>query len=131
MFGDDLLRESVLRIDQLELHEQAFLQIARADSGRIEFLDHGEGFFDVFHGIVAGLREFIEGGGQIAVFIEVADDAFGDFADRLGADADAQLPGQMVGETCAGGKKFVERGAFDVFVFAAARRVPRRCPDTG
>ena len=38
VIGDDLLREGVIRIDQLDLYQQAFLQITRGNSGRIEFL---------------------------------------------------------------------------------------------
>ena len=74
MFGDDLLRERILRVNQLQLHQQAFAQVARGHARRIEFLHHGQRFFDVFHRIVSGLRDFVERRAQVAVFIEVADD---------------------------------------------------------
>ena len=80
----------------------------------------GQGFFDVFHGIVAVLGDLLERDGQIAVFIEVADDHFGDFAHRFVANRDAQLPGQMVGQALRRGDKFFERRLFDHFVLAAA-----------
>ena len=44
------------------------------------------------------MRDFVESSGEIAVFIEIADDRFGNFAHRFRADANAQLPGQMIGE---------------------------------
>ena len=54
MLADDLLRERVLRIEHFELQQQAFLQVARGHSRRIEFLHHGERFFHVFHGVISG-----------------------------------------------------------------------------
>ena len=98
MFGDDLLREGILGIEQLDLHEQAFLQVSRSDSRRIEFLHYREGFFHVLHGIVPRLRNFVERRSQVAVFIEISDDRVGDLADRFAADAYAQLPGEVISE---------------------------------
>ena len=40
-------------IDHLQLQQQAFLQIACAHTGGIEFLHHRERFFHIFHRIVA------------------------------------------------------------------------------
>ena len=90
-------------IDHFQLHQQAFLQVARANAGRIEFLHHGERFLHVFHGVVAGLGDLFERGGQIAVFIEIADDDSAIFRTSSRANAHAQLPGQMVGQ--AGGEE--------------------------
>ena len=119
MLGDDLLRQGILRVNQLELQQQAFLQIARAHAGRIEFLHHGERFFHIVHRVVARSRQFIERRGQVAVFVQVADDPIGDFSHRFGADADAELPGQMVGQILRGRKELIEGRTLNVFAFAA------------
>ncbi len=115
--GDDLLREHILRIQRLELQQEAFRQVPRGRSGRIEFLDHGQRLFHVFHGIVAGLRDFVERRRQISVLVEIADDPFRDFAHRFRADADAQLPFEVVGEARGRRKELIERRFLDLFLF--------------
>ena len=100
-FGNDLLRQGILRIERAQLDQQALAQVARAHAQRIELLHHGQRLFHVFHGVVAVLGDLLERGGQIAVFIEVADDHFGDFAHRFIANGHAQLPSQMVGQALA------------------------------
>src|SRR5438309_9207893 len=47
-FRDDLLSQSVLRVERSKLYEQAFPQVARAHAKWVEFLDRGYGFFNVF-----------------------------------------------------------------------------------
>ncbi len=131
MFGDDLLRQGVLRVKHFHLQDQAFLQIARADSGRIEFLDHGQRFFDILHGIISRLRDFIQRRGQVSVFIQIADDRFGDLAQRLGANADAHLPGQVIGKTRGRREKLVERRSSRFLRARRRRRAPRRYRDIG
>ena len=86
MLGDDLLRQRVLRVENFQLHQQAFPQIARGHARRIEFLHHRQRFFHVFHRIIADSRDFLERGGQVSVLIQVADDRFGDLAHHFGAD---------------------------------------------
>ena len=119
VIGDDLLRERVLRVNQLDLHDQAFLKIARGHAGRVEFLHHGKSFLDIIHRIVSRLRDFIERRRKVAVLIEVADDRVRDLTDRFGADAHAQLPREVIGQARRRGEELVERRFLDFLVLAA------------
>ena len=115
MVGNDLLRERVLRIESFQLQQQAFAQVARADSDGIEILHDGERIVQIILRILALLGKFFGGGGQVAVLVEIADDAFGDFLHGVGADGDAELPGQVIGEPGGRGQKFFERGTLGNF----------------
>src|SRR5579859_765456 len=117
MFGDDLVRESILRIKGLELQQQTLAQITRADADGVEILDDGEGIVEIILGEFAVLDEFLDGGGQIAILIEVADNAFGELFDFFGTDRDAQLPGQVFGEPAGGGEELFEGGPLGDFSF--------------
>jgi hypothetical protein len=64
------------------------------------------------------LGNFIERSGEVSVFVQIANDGFGNFADSFRADAYAELPIQMVGKTLRRRKKFVERRLFDFLAFA-------------
>jgi hypothetical protein len=63
------------------------------------------------------LREFFRGGSQITIFVEVADNALGDFLHGVGTNGDAQLPGKVVGEAGGRRQKFLERGPLGNFPF--------------
>ena len=72
-----------VRIEGLQLQQQAFAQIAGADADRIEFLHDGQRFVEIVLGsICPSCDDFFDGSGQVAVFVEVADDAFGEFLAR-------------------------------------------------
>ena len=117
MFGDDLLRERVVRIEGFELQQQAFAQIARADADGIEILHDGERIVEIVLRVLAFLGQLFHRRGQVAVLVQVADDAFGEFPHRVGANRDAQLPGEMIGKAGRGGKKLLERWALGNFAF--------------
>src|SRR5690348_3082964 len=117
MFGNYLLGESILGIEGFQLEEQAFAKIASADADGIEILNDSESIIEIVLRILAVLCEFLGRGSEIAVFIQIADDAFGEFLDAFRADGDAQLPGEMIREATRRGEKFFERGPFGNFSF--------------
>ena len=98
MFGDDLLRERVGRVESFQLQQQAFAQIARADADGIEILHDGERVVEIILRVLPFLQKLFGGCGEVSVFVEVADNAFGEFLHGVGADRDAELPGQVIGE---------------------------------
>ncbi len=55
-FGNNLMGESVLRIERAKLRQQAFAQVARRHAQRIEFLYDREAFLDVLHRVGPVLR---------------------------------------------------------------------------
>ena len=57
MFGNDLLRERVGRIEGFELQQQAFAQIASADADGIEILHDGERVVEIVLRVLPFLRE--------------------------------------------------------------------------
>ncbi len=100
MLGNDLLSQGVLRVECFQLQQQAFPQIACANPDWIEVLNHRQRVVQVVLRILCVLRQLFGGGRQIAVLIQVTDDIFRDLAHRVGADRHAQLPLQMIGQTC-------------------------------
>ena len=58
MFGDDLLGQCVLRIEGLQLEEQALAQVPRAHANGIEVLHHGQGIVQIVLRILSALRQF-------------------------------------------------------------------------
>ena len=118
--GNDLLGQGILRIERSKLNQQAFAQVARANAQRIELLHHGQRFLDILQRVIAVLGDLLERNGQIAVFIEIADDDFGDFAHGFIANRHAQLPSQVFGQALRRGDEFFERRLLDDFVLAAA-----------
>src|SRR5215472_7994329 len=96
MIGDDLPRESVLRVQKFDLHEKAFWQITRADSRRVKFLHQRESLFNVVYRIISGLPDLLKSRREVPVFIKVADDRFSDLPHRLRADTYAQLPIEVI-----------------------------------
>ena len=108
--GNDLLGQGVLRVEHAQLDQQALAQVARANAQRIELLHHGQRFLDVFHRVVAVLGDLLERDGQVAVFIEIADDDLGDFAHRLVANGHAQLPVRCSVRPCGEEMNFSKEG---------------------
>ena len=118
VFRDDLLRQGVLRINHLQLEQEALLQIPRRYARRVEFLHHGQRFFHVFHGIVAGCGDFFERRRQVSVFVQVADDRLRDSQHCLVADAHAELPAQVVRKSLRRGKELIKGRLLDILAFA-------------
>jgi len=126
MLGDDLLCKRVLRIESFQLKEQAFAQIARTNTDRIEILNDSERVFEIIRGILSRLGQLFDGSGEIPVFVEVADDAFGNFFHCVGADRNTQLPHQMIAETARRRKKLLERRPLGDFAFLRLAAVATR-----
>src|SRR5215472_3331006 len=89
MLGNNLLSQRVLRIKRLQLQQQALTQIPRANSHRIEFLNHRHGVVQVVLGVFPVLGELFRGGGQISVLIQVTDDVVRDLPHCVRADGHA------------------------------------------
>src|SRR6185312_11282662 len=58
-------------------------------------------------------------GGEIAVFVQVADDGLGGVAHFFRYRLDAQLPAQVVGEGGGGAEKVLKRRPFNVLALGA------------
>ena len=71
--------------------------------------------FDLFRSVIAHAGDLFERRGQIAVFVQVADDRFGGVANILRKQADAQLGVQMIAQGDRRGQKRLEGGLFDRF----------------
>ena len=87
-FRDDLLSQSILRVERSKLYQQAFPQVARAHAKWVEFLNRGYGFFNVFQRVVAILGNFLERNREVAVFIEITDDNVSDLTHGLVTNRD-------------------------------------------
>ena len=57
MFGDDLLRQRILRIEGFQLRQQALAQILGAHSDGIKILNDGDGIVQIILGIFSVLRQ--------------------------------------------------------------------------
>ncbi len=117
MFGDDLLRQGILRVEGLQLEEQTFAQITSANADGVEVLDDGEGIVEIVLRKLSVLDKLFHRSSQVAVFVEVSNDAFGEFVYGLRADGHAQLPGEMVGKAAGRGEKLFEGRALGDFSF--------------
>ena len=78
--GNNLMGQSILRVKGLQLQQQAFPKVARTNPDGIEILHDGDGVIEIVLRVFAILHKLFRGGGQIAVFVEVADDLFHQFA---------------------------------------------------
>src|SRR5207302_1575771 len=112
VFGNDLLREGILRIEGLQLQQQALAQIAGADADRVKFLNHSHGIFQIVLRMLSVLGEFFGGSRQITVLVQVADDIFRNLADGIGADGYAQLPLKVVGQPGGRGEELLKGRSF-------------------
>ena len=75
---DDAVFQSVLLAQPLELEQQAFAQIPRADARRVESLNHLQHLDDLIRQAYRWRRQLLHGDLQIAVLINVADEHFRD-----------------------------------------------------
>src|SRR6266404_3320529 len=124
MLGNDLLRQSILRVERLQLPKQALAQIPSADAYRIKVLNDSQRIIQIVLRILAALHQLFDGGGEIAVLIKVADDAFGQLAHGVRANRHAQLPGKMIAEARSRGKKLFERRTLGDFALLRTAAVP-------
>src|SRR5260370_1188695 len=99
MIGDDLLGQHVLRVQGAQLDQQTFPQVACANSQRVKFLHDDQPFFDIVGRVFTVLGNFLERGGQVAVFVEVSNNGVGNLANDIRANRYAQLPLKMVGKS--------------------------------
>ena len=87
----DSRRERLFHPEVLQLREQAFAQIARGDSGRIEALQAAEHALDFGGRDFELRRHLVHGSLEISVFVQVVDDRCADFliGSRSGSTAGA------------------------------------------
>src|SRR5712672_1536294 len=123
MLRNDLLRQSILRIECFQLPKQALAQILRSDADRIKVLYNGQRIVQIILRILATLHQLFDRSREITVFVEIADDAFGQFAHGVGANRYAQLPGKMIAEAGSRGKKLLERRTLRNFALLRAAPV--------
>src|SRR5882672_6408150 len=109
MLGNDLLRQSILRVERFQLPKQALAQILGANADRIKVLNYGQRVIQIVLRIFAALHQLFDRRSEITVFVEVANDAFSELAHGVGANRYAQLPGKMIAEAGGRGKKLLER----------------------
>ena len=105
---DQRLHRGVIAVEFAELDRQALAQIARADAGRIEFLQHREDRFDVRLRCAKPLGGLSEIGRQIAGIVDEIDQILSDHALRRAGEGDRQLLGEMAAERHLGGDKGFE-----------------------
>ena len=129
---DQRLHRRVVAIEFAELDREAFAQIARADAGRVEFLQHGDNRFDI------GLRGAEPLGGlaeirrQISGIVDQIDQILSDHALHRPGESHRQLFGEMAAEGDFGGDKgfqivvVVVRRAAAPFGIGGGRGILRR-----
>ncbi len=79
---DQRLHRGIVAVELAELDRQAFAQIARADAGRIEFLQHRENRLDVGLRSAQPLGGLAEIGRQVAGLVDEVDQVLADHALR-------------------------------------------------
>ncbi len=109
VLGDDPLGRCAFQPEVAQLQQQAFLQIARRDAGRIEALNQLQRALDVGHRPRAHRAQLVERGHQVAVVVEVADDGRADVADRGVFGLHRELPHQVIRERARGRERVLDR----------------------
>ncbi len=108
----------------LQLEEQTLLQVPRANADRIKPLNMRKGALDVGHLPGPKGRDFFERRDQDAVFVDVADDRFADFAQQVVGGLQAELPLQVIGERAARRERVFDWGKFTDFNGGLGAPVP-------
>ena len=93
---DQRLHRRVVAVELAQLDRKAFAQIARADAGRIEFLQHRKHRIDVGLRGAEPLGGLAEIGRQIAGLIDEIDQILADHALRGLGEGDRKLFGEMI-----------------------------------
>src|SRR6267378_7513058 len=124
MLGNDLLRQSILRVKRFQLPKQALAQILRADADGIKVLNDGQRIVQIILRILATLHQLFDRSREITVFVKIADDAFGQLAHGVGANRHAQLPSKVIAKAGSRGKKLLERRTLGNFAFLRTATIP-------
>jgi hypothetical protein len=95
---DELAFEIVLAAAESELDEESFLERTGGDAGGVEVLDDAEDPVGGFDGNPGSGGNFLEGDGEVAGIVEIADDGFADADLLLGEVEEDQLADEVVGE---------------------------------
>jgi hypothetical protein len=77
VIADNSILERVLLSLSIELQEQTLAQITRAGTGRIKRLNHFQHFENLFLGNICGGGQFLDGGLQVTMVVDVADEHLG------------------------------------------------------
>jgi hypothetical protein len=96
VLGDDFLRRSSFEAQHPELQPQTFLQIARRDANRIEGLHVLERALDIGDEPVTHRRDLLDGGYEIPVVVEIADDGAADLLQLFVVGLERELPEQVI-----------------------------------
>ena len=100
------------------LSQEAFTHVASATSNRIQTHHRCARFLDQLFRPSAQRRNFLVGRVQASFGVEIADDAFGNFAKRAFDRIHVKLPLEMVSQRWRPGQELFERGRiFLVFEF--------------
>src|SRR5205823_7840073 len=121
--GNDLPGDAAPAVAAFELQKQAFPQIACADSGRIKTLNRLQRLFHILRGAMLGFGDLLQRGGEVAIFIKIADDDIRHIVDSIRQRGDAELGAEMIVKRDRGGKKGFERGL--VYGFGCGALVTR------
>ena len=109
VIGDDLFGRRALEPEMAQLQQQALLQIARRDAGRIEALHQLQRALHVGHRPRAHRRQLVERRHQIPVVVEVADDGGADVPQRRVVGLHRQLPHQVVRQRARRRQRVLDR----------------------
>src|SRR5262245_24545235 len=80
MLADHLRRQSFTVTIVIQLEQQTLLQVARADTGRIELLHNSQRLLDSLHRPTTERGNLFESTVEKTIVIEIADDLFGSIA---------------------------------------------------
>ena len=73
MVSHDVGRERVRLVLAFELEQETLTEVARTDAGGMELLDHAQDVFEVLVVHARGHGQLLEGRGEVAIFIDIAD----------------------------------------------------------
>ncbi len=109
VIGDDLLGRRALEAQVAKLQQQALLQIARGDAGRIEALDQAQRPLDLAHRPRPHRGQLLERRHQIPVVVQVADDGRADLPHQRIVGLHRQLPHQVIGQRARRRERVLDR----------------------
>ena len=112
MVADDRLYQGILHLQEIELQQQAFAQVAGGHADRIERLHRANGLLHFSRLVAAGGHDLFVRGPQIAVLVDVADDELADLFDARRGVAHHELPGEVIGEIGWPGEGVLDRELF-------------------
>ncbi len=119
VLGDDLVGRRAFEPEMPQLQQQALLQVARGDAGRIEALHQPQRALDVGRRPRSHRGQFFERGHQRPVVVQVADDGRADFARQRIVGLHRELPHQVIGQRAGCGQGVLDRRQFLDFLRSA------------